>query len=139
MSSAWTSCGRDTFHSCASNRMAHPRERSSNCRVKRRNMKFASTGTQARSRSYPTDSDRGRAGYLLLEALVALTLVLGFAAVLGPVLFQARRVMIDADNRIAAQALLRSLINGPLDRTAFASDARQGKTADLHWRISATP
>lgn len=102
-------------------------------------MKFASIGTRARSQSYPTDRNRGRAGYLLLEALVALTLVLGFAAVLGPVLFQARRIMSAADNRIAAHALLRSLINQPLDRTAFATDARQGRTADLHWRISATP
>ena len=102
-------------------------------------MKFASTGTRERSQSSPADRDRGRAGYLLLEALVALALLLAFAAVLGPVLFQARRIMGDADNRVAAQALLRSLIDAPLDRSAFANDVRQGNTADLHWRISATP
>lgn len=102
-------------------------------------MRFASTGTRARLRSYLADRNRGRAGYLLLEALVALALVLAFAAVLGPVLFQARQIMSDADDRVAAQALLRSLLDAPLDRAAFANDARQGKSGDLRWRISATP
>ena len=76
---------------------------------------------------------------MLLEALVALALVLAFAAVLGPVLFQARQMMSDADSRIAAQALLRSMLDAPLDRAAFAKDARQGETAELRWRITAAP
>ena len=76
---------------------------------------------------------------MLLEALVALALVLAFAGVLGPLLFQARRIMSDADNRVAAQALLRSLIDAPLDRAAVANRVRQGNTAELDWRISVTP
>ncbi len=102
-------------------------------------MKFASTGIRARLRSYRADRDRSRRGYLLLEALVALTLLLGFAAVLGPVLFQARAIVREADDRIAAQALLRSLLDSPLDRTALAGDPRAGENGDLRWRISATP
>ena len=39
----------------------------------------------------------------MLEALVALTLVLAFAAALGPYLFHARRIMVDAEGRVAAQ------------------------------------
>ena len=76
---------------------------------------------------------------MLLEALVALALVLAFAGVLGPLLFQARRIMSDADSRVAAQALLRSLIDAPLDRAAVANRVRQGNTAELDWRISVTP
>jgi general secretion pathway protein I len=76
---------------------------------------------------------------MLLEALVALALVLAFAAVLGPVLFQARRIMNGADDRVAAQALLRSLLDVPLDRAAFAKSAREGETAGLRWRIAAMP
>ena len=102
-------------------------------------MKFASIGTRARLRSYLLERKRNRAGYLLLEALVALALVLAFAATLGPVLFQARRIMNQADDRIAAQELLRSLLDAPLDRGAFANDAREGTSADLRWRITATP
>lgn len=102
-------------------------------------MKFASIGTRARSWLLPTDRNRGRAGYMLLEALVALALLLAFAAVLGPVLFQARRIMSDADDRIAAQALLRSLLDAPLRRATFAKSAREGETSGLRWRVAATP
>jgi len=102
-------------------------------------MKFASTGIRVRLRSFlRTDRNHGRAGYLLLEALVALALVLAFAAVLGPVLFQARGIMTGADDRVAAQALLRTLLDSPLDRAAL-DKGNQGKTAGLQWRITATP
>jgi general secretion pathway protein I len=76
---------------------------------------------------------------MLLEALVALALVLAFAGVLGPVLFHARRIMTQADSRIAAQALLRSLIDAPFDRAKLGNSVREGDSAELHWRISATP
>jgi len=76
---------------------------------------------------------------MLLEALVALALVLAFAAAIAPVLFQAKRIMSDAGNRVAAQALLRSLLDAPLDRAAFMKTAREGETAGLHWRIAAFP
>jgi type II secretory pathway pseudopilin PulG len=102
-------------------------------------MKFWSTGTPARSRSIRSEPNRDQAGYMLLEALVALALVLTFAAALGPVLFQARRIMDGADDRIAAQAMLRSLLDVELDRAALAKGAREGETAGLRWRIAAAP
>jgi Tfp pilus assembly protein PilV len=101
-------------------------------------MKFASIGTRARSWLLPANRNRGRAGYMLLEALVSLALVLAFAGVLGPVLFQARRIMSGAGDRIAAQALLRSLLDAPLHRAEFAKSAREGETAGLHWRVTTT-
>ena len=55
-------------------------------------MKFVSIGTPAASRSHRDGGD-GQAGFTLLEALVALALILAFAAVLGPHLSQARRIM----------------------------------------------
>jgi len=55
-------------------------------------MKFASIGTPAASR-LRRDGRKGQAGFTLFEALVALALALKFAAVLGPHLSQARRIM----------------------------------------------
>jgi len=80
-----------------------------------------------------------RAGFTLFEALVALTIVLAFAAVLGPMLFHARRIMVSADGRIAAQILLRSLLEGPLDRANLANFAREGEGGGLRWRLTAEP
>jgi type II secretory pathway component PulJ len=102
-------------------------------------MKFASTGTRARSRSFPIDRKRGQAGIMLLEALVALALVLAFAVAIAPVLFQARRIMSHAGSRVAAQTLLRSLLDAPLDRAAFMKTAQEGETAGLRWRIATLP
>jgi Tfp pilus assembly protein PilV len=84
------------------------------------------------------------AGFTLFEALVALTIILAFAAVLAPMLFHARRIMAGADGRIAAQILLRSLLDGPLDRASLnrgslASYAREGEGAGLRWRVTAQP
>ena len=100
-------------------------------------MKFASIGTPEASRSRRDGS--GQAGFSLLEALVALALVLAFAVVLGPHLSQARRIMADADGRIAAQVLLRSLLDAPFDRSGVADVSRDGETAGLRWRVASEP
>ena len=101
-------------------------------------MKFASIGTPAASRSRRDDSKR-QAGFTLLEALVALALILAFAAVLGPHLSQARRIMVHAEGRVAAQVLLRSLLDAPFDRTSLANAVRKGEASGLRWRIVAEP
>jgi len=80
-----------------------------------------------------------RAGFTLFEALVALTVILAFAGVLAPMLFHARRITAGADGRIAAQILLRSLLDGPLDRTSLAAFSREGDGNGLRWRMSASP
>jgi prepilin-type N-terminal cleavage/methylation domain-containing protein len=101
-------------------------------------MKFASIGTPAASRSH-RDGGNGQAGFTLLEALVALALVLAFAAVLGPHLSQARRIMAHADGRVAAQVLLRSLLDAPFDRSGLVNAPRDGETGGLRWRIVSEP
>src|SRR4029453_8927819 len=101
------------------------------------NMKFALIGTPEASRSRRDGS--GQAGFSLLEALVALAVVLAFAVVLGPRLSQARRIMADADGRVAAQVLLRSLLDAPFDRSGVANMSRDGETAGLRWRVPSEP
>jgi hypothetical protein len=75
----------------------------------------------------------------LFEALVALALVLAFVEVLGPHLFHARRIMANSEGRVAAQVLLRSLIDAPFDRSQLANVSRSGETAGLRWHIVTQP
>lgn len=75
----------------------------------------------------------------MLEALVALALLLAFAATLGPHLFHSRRLMRDADSRVAAQVLLRTLLDTPFDRTTLASASQAGEVGKLRWRIATAP
>jgi Tfp pilus assembly protein PilV len=84
-------------------------------------------------------SDDGEAGFTLFEALVALALLMGFVAVLGPHLAQARRIMGHAEDRVAAQVLLRALLDAPFDRSALANAAREGETGNLRWRVVTEP
>src|SRR5947209_14490857 len=102
-------------------------------------MKFGSIGIPAASPSRPGDPGKSRAGFTLFEALVALALVLAFVEVLGPYLFHARRIMVNADGRVAAQVLLRSLLDAPFDRSQLANVSRGGETAGLRWRIVTEP
>jgi hypothetical protein len=74
-----------------------------------------------------------------LEALVALTVVLAFAAALGPFLFQARRIMNNADGRVAAQILLRALLADPIDPVSLSDLSRDGEGEGLRWHLSAEP
>src|SRR5829696_1478456 len=99
-------------------------------------MRSASIGTRAGSRSLSPDLKVREGGFTLLEALVALALILAFAAAVVPFLFQARSIMTLADRRVAAHVLLRSLISAPHDRSAVAS-AREGESSGLRWRVVA--
>ncbi len=101
-------------------------------------MRSASTGTRAALRFF-RKRGRQRAGFTLLEALVALALLVAFVATLGPYLFHARRIMAGVDDRIAAQVLLRSLLEAPFDRESPARVSRAGETGGLRWHILAQP
>jgi hypothetical protein len=54
-------------------------------------------------------------------------------------LAQARRIMANAEGRVAAQVLLRSLLNAPFDRSSLARAPREGETSGLRWRIDTEP
>ncbi len=101
-------------------------------------MRFASIGLPAASMSWQLRR-RSRRGFSLLEALVALTVVLAFAAALGPVLLQARRIVAGADDRVAAQILLRALLADPVDAASLSTLMREGETEGLQWRVHAEP
>jgi Prokaryotic N-terminal methylation motif len=102
-------------------------------------MKSESIGTRAVFSSSPCNQTDKRSGFTLLEALVALTLLLAFVSVLVPFLFHARRIMDNSEPRIAAQILLRTLLNAPFDRSHLANAVRAGELNGLHWRIVAKP
>ena len=102
-------------------------------------MRSESIGTPAAFSSSCCGQGDKRSGFTLLEALVALTLLLMFVSVLVPYLFHARRIMDHAEKRMAAQILLRTLINAPFDRSHLANAVRGGELEGLHWRIVARP
>jgi prepilin-type N-terminal cleavage/methylation domain-containing protein len=101
-------------------------------------MKSVSIGTPVASRS-GRDGRGGKAGFTLLEALVALAVLLIFASSVGPHLSQARRIMANAGSRVAAQVLLRSLLNAPFNRSGLAAGSQEGETGGLRWRIDTEP
>jgi len=100
-------------------------------------MRFGSIGIRAASRSRRAEARSG--GFTLIEALVALALVLAFAAVLTPHLFQSRRIVTNADSRVAAHVLLRALLEAPFDRTGMAQATREGALDGLRWRVVTVP
>ena len=102
-------------------------------------MRSASIGTPAAFSSSRCDCGDKRAGFALIEALVAMALVLAFVATLGPYLFHARRIMDNGERRMKAQILLRTLLNAPFDRSHLANAVRTGEFNGLHWRIVAKP
>lgn len=102
-------------------------------------MRSESTGTPEAFSSSRCNRGDNRSGFTLLEALVALTLLLTFVSVLVPYLFHARRIMGHAENRMAAQILLRTLVNTPFDRSHLANLVRSGELEGLHWQVATSP
>lgn len=102
-------------------------------------MRSMSTGTAVGSRPTCRNSGRGRAGFTLIETLVALALLLAFLSVLGPHLFYARRIADQVDGRVAAQVLLRAILDAPVDRLALARGPRDGETSGLRWSVTTEP
>lgn len=83
------------------------------------------------------DAPDSRAGFTLIEALVALAVLVAFAGALTPHLFQSRRILTAGNGRVTADLLLRSLIEAPFDRNGGA--AREGETSGFRWRVAVEP
>jgi prepilin-type N-terminal cleavage/methylation domain-containing protein len=98
-----------------------------------------SIGTPAALGSIRRDLSTARAGFTLIEALVAMALLLAFVSVLGPYLFHARRIGENAQRRVAAQALLRAILDAPFDRLTVAKGPREGEIDGIRWSITAEP
>jgi len=79
-----------------------------------------------------------RSGFTLIEALVALALLLAFASVAVPMMFQSRRILDNPRGRIAAQVLLRALLDEQPDRARMLT-FRDGETDGLRWSVEARP
>lgn len=101
-------------------------------------MRFGSIGTPEASRSSRSRAET-QAGFTLLEVLVALALVVAFVGTLVPYLFHARRIMDNAEHRVAAQILVRTLIDAPFDRSQLANPVRGGELDGLRWRVVSEP
>lgn len=102
-------------------------------------MRWTSTGITAALRSICPEARVAQAGFTLIEALVALALLLAFVSVLGPHLFYARRIADRIDGRVAAQVLLRTILDAPVDRSVLANGTRDGETAGLRWSVTSEP
>src|ERR1700755_182725 len=101
-------------------------------------MTSASTGIRAALR-WRLRNRNSRRGFTLLEALVARALLLTFAATLSPLLYQARRIMDNADRRVAADMVLRAVLAAPVDRANLANLSREGENGGSQWQVSAQP
>jgi prepilin-type N-terminal cleavage/methylation domain-containing protein len=102
-------------------------------------MKYGSTGTPAASPSKSIDKGEPRAGFTLVETLVALSLLLAFAAAVGPVLSHARRILARGEGEVRAQLLLRSLLEARFDPSDPDYSVRQGESAGFRWRVAVRP
>ena len=98
-------------------------------------MRSALIGTRVRFQLWNPLLER-KGGFTLVEALVALAIIASVFGTLGSVLFSSRRIIVNADQRVAATALLRSLLDTPLDRTDLYRASRDGQTGGLSWRVT---
>jgi len=102
-------------------------------------MKFASTGTPVESPSKRREGDERRSGFTLVEALVSLSLLLTFAAALGPVLSHGRHILAKGNGQVRAELLLRSVLESALDPSEAAIGFREGESGGFRWRVAIEP
>lgn len=102
-------------------------------------MRSVSIGIRVVSPSKRIEDDERRRGFTLIEALVALSLVLVFASTLGPFMFQSRRILVQGDGQVRAELLLRSLLDTPFDRISPKTGASWGESGGLRWRLDVEP
>lgn len=80
-----------------------------------------------------------KSGFTLIEALVALTLLVAFAAALEPMMFQSRAILASGSGKIKAELFMRSLLQQPFNRLEPQLGVREGKESGLAWRVEVEP
>ena len=85
------------------------------------------------------DTLRRKAGFTLIESLVALSLLLAFVSAFGPVMFQARHILTQTGDDIGAQVLLRSLLAEPFNGLNPEAGVREGESGALAWNVDVEP
>ncbi len=101
-------------------------------------MKSMSIGTRAESPLKRADWN-SRAGFTLIEALVALAVILAFVSALAPLLAQSRTILMRGDGQVRAELFLRSLLQRPFDRRVPEIGVRHGETEGLRWQVEVEP
>jgi len=101
-------------------------------------MKFTSTGTLAVSRSRRFRKDGRRAGFTLIEALVAFSLLAAFAVSINSLMFQSRKILANGSRNVEAELLLRTLLQRSFTHGADLG-ARMGEQDGLYWKLDVQP
>ncbi len=78
---------------------------------------------------------RGVAGFTLLEVLAAITILGLFGAVLMHALVSLRFGSASVDDTIRAEAVVRSLMEGPIPDALALPGRKEGKAGDLPWTL----
>jgi len=102
-------------------------------------MKSASIGTPAALLSPRRSPDRDRAGFTLLEALVALALLLAFAAAAAPLFHHGRRILARGGGEVRAELVLASLLERPVQAADIEAGGSEGETGGFRWRMTIEP
>jgi len=101
-------------------------------------MKCMSTGTLAVSRLRCFRKDGRRAGFTLVEALVAFSLLATFAISVNSVMFQSRRILVNGNRNVEAELLLQTLLQRSFTHGADVG-ARMGEQDGLYWKLDVQP
>ena len=102
-------------------------------------MRFASIGIPGRFPLTHNNVSRRKAGFTLIETLVALSLLLTFVAAFTPVMFQARHILTQSGDDIGAQVLLRSVLAEPFNGLNPQTGVHEGDSGALAWTVDVEP
>jgi len=81
----------------------------------------------------------GRAGFTLIEVLVALAVVAASIAAIGSLVGVAAHGTLAIERRVAFRETLRSIVTSLSDRQTIAAGSATGSIAGYDWRMDAAP
>jgi len=104
-------------------------------------MKFASIGTPvpSASKAIETKSIEHQRGFTLIEALVALAVLVAFVGALTPLMFQGHRILSRGNGAVQAEIVLKALLDSPVERNNPVMGLQEGESNGLQWRMKVEP